>query len=122
MENEEKKERKGSSPESLHAKTFALDRKRIFVGSFNFDPRSALLNTEMGLVIDSPALATRLSDAMDDGLAKDAYELRLTAGGDIEWIEHDPAGDKRYDADPQTTAFKRAAVWFMSLLPIDWLL
>lgn len=121
-EKKERKEKKGSSPESLHAKTFALDRKRIFVGSFNFDPRSALLNTEMGLVIDSPALATRLSDAMDSGLAKNAYELGLTREGEIEWIEHDPAGDKRYDTEPQTTAFKRAAVWFLSLLPIDWLL
>jgi putative cardiolipin synthase len=123
VESEEKKEkRKGSSPESLHAKTFALDHKRIFVGSFNFDPRSALLNTEMGLVIDSPALASRLSEAMDDRLARDAYELRLAQTGDIEWIEHDAAGDKIYTTDPQTTAFKRAAVWFMSLLPIDWLL
>jgi putative cardiolipin synthase len=118
---EEKKVKKGSSPESLHAKTFALDHKRIFVGSFNFDPRSALLNTEMGLVIDSPALATDLSEAMDS-ITKNAYELHLTPGGDIEWIEHDPAGDKRYDTDPETGAFKRAAVWFMSLLPIDWLL
>jgi cardiolipin synthase C len=121
-EKKERKEKKGSSPESLHAKTFALDRRRIFVGSFNFDPRSALLNTEMGLVIDSPTLAARLSDAMDSGLAKDAYELRLSPSGDIEWIEHDPSGDKTYDTEPQTTAFKRAAVWFMSLLPIDWLL
>jgi len=118
----ERKEAKGSSPESLHAKTFAIDRKRIFVGSFNFDPRSALLNTEMGLVIDSPALAARLSDALDSGLGKEAYELRLTPGGELEWIEHDPAGDKRYDTEPQTTAFRRAAVWFLSLLPIDWLL
>jgi cardiolipin synthase C len=121
-EKRERKEKKGSSPESLHAKTFALDHRRIFVGSFNFDPRSALLNTEMGLVIDSPALATRLSDALDSDLATDAYELRLTAGDDIEWIEHLPGGDKRYDTEPQTSAFKRATVWFLSLLPIDWLL
>ena len=120
-EKKERKEKKGSSPESLHAKTFALDGKRIFVGSFNFDPRSALLNTEMGLVIDSPALAARLHDAMDS-VTRDAYELRLDSSGDIEWIEHGPAGDKRYDSDPGTTAFKRAMVWFMSLLPIDWLL
>jgi putative cardiolipin synthase len=46
-----------SSSTGLHAKTFAVDRSRIFVGSFNFDQRSARLNTEMGLVIDSPTLA-----------------------------------------------------------------
>ena len=47
----------GSSSASLHAKTFQIDGNRMFVGSFNFDPRSAKLNTEMGLVIDSPAMA-----------------------------------------------------------------
>jgi putative cardiolipin synthase len=47
----------GSSGASLHAKTFAVDGTRVFVGSFNFDPRSAKLNTEMGLVVESPALA-----------------------------------------------------------------
>ncbi|MBS1135759.1 MAG: hypothetical protein H6R02_2900, partial [Burkholderiaceae bacterium] len=46
-----------SSSAGLHAKTFAVDGKRVFVGSFNFDPRSARLNTEMGMVIDSPKLA-----------------------------------------------------------------
>src|SRR5690606_40679097 len=39
----------GSSGSSLHGKTFAVDGQRIFVGSFNFDPRSANLNTELGL-------------------------------------------------------------------------
>ena len=48
----------GSSGSSLHAKTFVVDEQRVFVGSFNFDPRSKHLNTELGLVIDSPELAT----------------------------------------------------------------
>jgi putative cardiolipin synthase len=52
-----------SSASSLHAKTFAVDQARVFVGSFNFDPRSAHLNTEMGFVIDSPALAQQVHDA-----------------------------------------------------------
>jgi putative cardiolipin synthase len=42
---------------SLHAKIFVLDRERLFVGSMNFDQRSMHLNTEIGLIIDSPALA-----------------------------------------------------------------
>ena len=54
-----------SASAGLHAKTFAVDRSRIFVGSFNFDQRSALLNTEMGLVIDSPTLAQRLAETFD---------------------------------------------------------
>ena len=53
------------SAASLHAKTFAIDRSRIFIGSFNLDPRSARLNTEVGVVLDSPTLATQLSGAFD---------------------------------------------------------
>ena len=63
----------GSSDASLHAKTFAVDRSRIFVGSFNFDPRSARLNTEMGVVIESATLAARLSDDLDHLLPRAAY-------------------------------------------------
>jgi putative cardiolipin synthase len=62
----------GSSDASLHAKTVAVDRSRIFVGSFNFDPRSARLNTEMGVVLDSAALAKRLSAALGRDLASAA--------------------------------------------------
>src|SRR4029434_10299223 len=46
----------GGSGASLHAKLFSVDRSRVFIGSFNFDPRSVELNSEMGVVIDSPAL------------------------------------------------------------------
>ena len=55
----------GSSGSSLHAKTLAIDSERAFVGSFNFDPRSALLNTELGFVIDSPPLARQIERAFD---------------------------------------------------------
>ena len=51
-----------SGAASLHAKTFAVDGDHIFIGSFNFDPRSARLNTELGFVIDSEALAQRTQD------------------------------------------------------------
>lgn len=42
---------------ALHAKLFVFDRKKLFIGSMNFDPRSMHLNTEIGLLIDSPELA-----------------------------------------------------------------
>ena len=105
------------SEASLHAKTFSVDRGRIFVGSFNFDPRSARLNTEMGLVVESPALALRLSQALDRDLARNAYELRL-AGERLEWID----GEARYTSEPGTGWLRRAWVGFLSLLPIEWLL
>jgi putative cardiolipin synthase len=112
-----------SSAVALHAKTFAVDRRRIFVGSFNFDQRSARLNTEMGLVIASPALAERLGAFFDVEVPGTAYEVRLKPDGrDLEWIERTPSGEQRYDADPGSSWFQRRAVDFLSILPIEWLL
>jgi len=113
----------GSSSASLHAKTSALDRQRIFVGSFNFDQRSALLNTEMGIVIQSPALAGRLSSVFDGDIPKQAYEARIAADGRCpEWIERTPTGEVRYDVEPGTGAGQRAWIDFLETLPIEWLL
>ena len=112
-----------SSAAGLHAKTFAVDRSRIFVGSFNFDQRSALLNTEMGLVIDSPTLAQRLATAFDAAVPKVAYEVRLAPrGGGLVWIEQTAAGENRHDTEPDTTWSMRIGVEMLSLLPIEWLL
>ena len=112
-----------SSSSGLHAKTFAVDRSRIFVGSFNFDLRSALLNTEMGLVLDSPALAQAMADGFDTGVPLAAYEVVLAPDGrSLQWIERTAAGEKRYDTEPGTSFLKRLGVGTMSILPIDWLL
>ncbi len=112
-----------SSSASLHAKTFALDRERLFVGSFNFDPRSALLNTEMGLVIANPALARELATAFDRDVPKAAYEVRLQPDGrSLVWIERTAQGELRHDTEPGTSAWRRLGVSIMSVLPIDWLL
>ena len=108
----------------LHAKTYAVDRNRIFVGSFNFDQRSARLNTEMGIVIDGTALAAQLADNFDALVPRLAYEVRLAPDGEgLLWIERTASGEeKRYDHDPETGAFKRGWVQFLSILPIEWLL
>ena len=112
----------GSRAGSLHAKTFAIDGRRIFVGSFNFDPRSARLNTEMGVVIESRTLAGRLVERLDKDLPAIAWEVRLRDDGALEWIDHGPAGEVRYSEEPASTAMRRAWIRGMSLLPIDWLL
>ena len=112
----------GSSDASLHAKTFGVDGNRVFVGSFNFDQRSIHLNTEMGMVIDSPALATRLTETLDRTLPTRAYEVKLDEQGAVIWLER--RGDQviRHKQEPGTSWFKRAAVNALSWLPIDWLL
>jgi len=112
----------GSSSSSLHAKTFAVDGERLFIGSFNFDPRSADLNTEMGFVIDSPAMAQRMGAALRKQVPARAYQVVLDKEGTLHWIEQTPTGAERHDTEPGTGFWRRAAVGFLSLLPIDWLL
>jgi putative cardiolipin synthase len=113
----------GSASAGLHAKTFAVDRSRIFVGSFNFDQRSALLNTEMGLVIESPMLAQRLAETFDTLVPRIAYEVRLAPDGrGLYWIERTAAGEQRFDTEPDTSWSMRMGVEMLSILPIEWLL
>ncbi len=112
----------GSSGSSLHAKTFAVDRQRVFVGSFNFDPRSVNLNTELGLVIDNPALAGKIDDTFHNGIARNAYEVRLTVDGKLYWVEQVGGQDVYHAREPRTTLWQRMGVGLLALLPIDWLL
>ncbi len=112
----------GSSGSSLHAKTFAIDGSRVFVGSFNFDPRSARLNTEMGLVMDSPGLAAGMENAFINDVPGQAYEVRLTGNGKLSWIERNQGALIRHDREPGATLMKRAEVGILSRLPIEWLL
>jgi cardiolipin synthase C len=114
--------RRSSSASSLHAKVFAIDGRRTFVGSFNFDPRSAYLNTEMGIVIESPALARRVAAAFDNFVSTNAYELRLSGSGHLYWLEYDGVRSIRHDTEPGAGLWLRMKVWLISLLPIEWLL
>jgi putative cardiolipin synthase len=108
---------------SLHAKTFAVDRERLFVGSFNFDPRSAALNTEMGLVMRSPRLATGLAQLFDEAIPAASYRVEFGPGRRLEWHERAPDGTETVHAtEPGTTRLQRFAVGALKLLPIDWLL
>ena len=107
------------STAGLHAKTFAVDRRRVFVGSFNFDPRSAKLNTEMGVIIDSASLAERLSTFLDNASPALAYRVTLDANGSLVW--HDGLG-ATLDDEPETSWGRRMKVRIFSWLPIEWLL
>jgi len=114
--------RGSSSATSLHAKTFSVDRSRLFVGSFNFDPRSARLNTEIGFVIDSPAMAGQLDDAFARRIPASAYQVQLGKDGRLFWTEQRGGQTIFYDTEPGASLWQRFAVWFLSLLPIDSLL
>ncbi|MCF7201415.1 phospholipase D family protein [Pseudomonas oligotrophica] len=68
----------GESESSLHSKAAIFDRKQVFIGSLNFDPRSVLWNTEVGVLVQSPALADEVQRLTAQGMAPAvSYEVRL---------------------------------------------
>jgi putative cardiolipin synthase len=112
----------GSSSASLHAKTFAIDRSRVFIGSFNFDPRSARLNTEMGFVIDSTALATAIADTFTTDVPERSYHVQLSDSGSLRWIEQTGRDVITHNAEPGATLWRRLRLIVLSKLPVEWLL
>lgn len=112
-----------ASRASLHSKTLAVDEKRIFIGSFNFDPRSVFLNTEMGVVIDSPRLAKAVANAFVETFPNVSYQPVLTPEGALVWEEVEASGAKiKHEAEPRTTLVSRVSLWIFGFFPIEWLL
>jgi cardiolipin synthase C len=112
----------GSSGSSLHAKTFAVDGQRVFVGSFNFDPRSMQLNTEMGLMIESPALTQQISHSFEQLIPSHSYRVSLTDQGQLRWRTGTGAATTEYLIEPKSTWYQRWMLRFLGWLPIEWLL
>ncbi len=115
----------GSSGSSLHAKTFAVDGTRAFVGSFNFDPRSALLNTELGVIIDSPLLANQIEQAFDKQIPEQSYRVQLLENGELQWESGPDAHGAPlnvYTVEPGSSWLSRLIMRALALLPIEWLL
>lgn len=112
----------GNSGSSLHAKTFSIDGEKVFIGSFNFDQRSALLNTEMGLVISSESLAKHIHHRFLRSQREAAWQLRLSRWGKIHWIAWEDGQETVLKKEPQATLWRRMLVWLAWMLPVEWLL
>ena len=108
---------KGSSKASLHAKFFILDQRYVFVGSFNFDPRSIHLNTETGMMIDSPALARHLEAGLEPCFVSNCYQIKLSETGKTRWL--DPTNGEIFKKEPDASFWRRLGAWFTRLLPIE---
>jgi cardiolipin synthase C len=110
---------------SLHAKLFVFDRRQLFVGSMNFDQRSHRLNTEVGLIIDSPELAQQTA-ARFDGMVQPAnsYVLGLAPVGpgkppELVWNTLEDGKPVEYTREPARSEWQRTQVQLLSLLPLD---
>lgn len=112
----------GSSSASLHTKAFVVDGQHVFVGSMNLDPRSALLNTELGLLVDSPELARQLLTVV--GLQmhpRNSFRLELepVPGGAsrLTWVGEEKGAPVRLTTEPKSSWWRRTSTrvmgWFV---------
>ncbi|WP_374375198.1 phospholipase D family protein [Dongia sp.] len=110
----------GKSRAALHSKVLVFDRETAFLGSFNFDPRSRFINTEIGIMIDSPEIAAQLAAFMDEGiLPGSAFRVALDDDGDLVWTAETDGKAIAFDTDPETTFWQRRLIDVVGLLPID---
>ena len=110
----------GRSPAALHTKAMVFDGEAVFIGSFNLDPRSAVINTEAGLYIESPELAERLRAYMATGVVPaNSYRVLLEPNGEIVWETVKDDKMVRYQDEPETGFRRRLVADLWKLLPID---
>jgi putative cardiolipin synthase len=104
---------------TLHSKVATVDRKRLFVGSFNLDPRSLYLNTEMGMEVESAELAGSMATSILETLPDYAYKLRLSRKNRLQWLLQTAGVQEVITTEPQTSFWRRFATKLLSLLPIE---
>ncbi len=111
----------GLSKSSLHAKTMAMDKNVMFVGSFNFDQRSLNINTEIGIVFEDPEIAARSSQHFVDHIDDVAFRVELIDDS-LQWTGIEQGKTVVFDKEPYTSFWKRLSVNMMRVLPIDGML
>ena len=106
-------------PLTLHAKTLVIDRQVVYIGSFNMDPRSTHLNTEIGLVIESPSLAQAVAALIERDMAPhNSWRLELTAEGRMEWVTRREGRLVRVEAEPDIGVGAALKFLLLAILPI----
>lgn len=126
LTREQRKELKAmgdSAKASLHAKSFVIDRKRVFIGSLNLDPRSLVENTEIGVVVDSDELAEQMTNWFNDQIPRLAFKLDLVTnrfgGREIIWHGLEDGVARIYTSEPHAGFWRRVGVNIMRWLPIE---
>ena len=110
----------GNFKYSLHAKSVVFDRKIIFVGSFNLNPRSHLLNTETALVVESTELAQRIAaDIALNMRPENSWKLGFDDDGDLRWYGTADGEPVIIDHEPQTSAMSRFKAGAAAVLPLE---
>jgi putative cardiolipin synthase len=108
-------------PAGIHTKAFVIDGEQALIGSFNFDPRSRDLNSEIGLVISDTEFAAEVLASMErDFHPENSYRLFLNEKGKLRWELQNPDGSVTiFKHDPGASVWRRMAARFLSWLPIE---
>ena len=110
----------GSSGASLHTKAMIIDGRWVYVGSMNLDPRSAVLNTEMGVLVQSPELAQQLRQQWDLITSPElSYRVVLEPDGELVWYDRAGGRERRSQHEPDAGVLRRVGVTLLRLVPID---
>jgi cardiolipin synthase C len=111
------------SEAELHTKAAVFDDDRVMLGSFNIDPRSRHLNTEIALLITCAPLAAKVARFIENGMSPaNSFHLALAGDDDVVWIAEDKGQVVRFEHSPITGWWRRFEAGFFSLLPIEELL
>jgi putative cardiolipin synthase len=105
----------GSAGASLHTKALTVDGKRLFVGSFNLDPRSTWLNCEQGILAEDETLAASLEAIFERQCAGDRSWRVTLDGGELLWSD----GREEFDAEPHATTWRLFQAWVSRALRLD---
>jgi putative cardiolipin synthase len=103
---------------TLHTKAFIVDRRETFIGSFNFDPRSAKINTELGVIIRSPEMSAAFAERVHGLLDTQTYEVFLNEEGKLRWRGFKDGQEIIYTKEPESTWGQRFTAGFMRMMPI----
>jgi cardiolipin synthase C len=110
---------------ALHAKVFVFDRQRVFIGSMNLDQRSLHLNTEIGLIIDSPELARQIAIRFADiAQPANSYVLVLADADGLGrrrlvWRTLEEGVPVDFDQEPAVSIWQRLQIDMLSILPLN---
>jgi len=107
----------GAEVLTLHTKAFLIDRRYMFVGSLNMDPRSIEINAEMGLLIDSEPMVRTLTQGVDELLPTLTYRVIANDKGGLEWHTRIDKKEVIETKEPLTNWWLRFKAWFMKIAP-----
>jgi len=112
----------GESESSLHSKAAVFDQEKVFIGSLNFDPRSILWNSEVGILVESPELAREVHRLTLEGMSPAvSYEVRLEERGgqrQLVWIAEDGGRLRVIEKEPGGL-WRRFNAWFSNVIGLE---